>query len=505
MDNVTESTLSGVSSNIASFIEQCCLQHIAAGLNSAVRLRPYQKNLLHEMVTHPKLLVKKFRSAGATTTMLGWMVWRLFNKRRDEMLFLTPFSEIKKFVESLPLNMQYQLEVGHNYIKHKENGSSITMEWPVDSSDARDLRCARGRFDLIIIDEATILSHMHDVWQFMKWQIDFGAEIKVISTPCGNANWFYETWHDESAKFKRFDCNPEVDDAEWRIHRLLESTMSTKMFTEEILGQFWTGYNALTLPNRESVASYEQLKKKLELGGLKIEDVEPDLKLLHHDLTPEISFPATSNWTTLNRREEYHPCDEPIVAEPYTFSECRDQTQQQQVLLRLMTEIGDLHHSWSPESPKCPELVELIKMAEEMWPCEKILSPKLKLLAPCIRLAYLEDCKVDSDESLQMVFDYQCLVLANLMEKSELLTIISEIDRDPREDIIKQVLLLMSNNNIDLLFKNNHLFFNGCQTTVEEKPLLTIHEGVRLGTTDQNATEIVASLVADKLKPLFGV
>lgn len=187
--------------SVSYFIENYCkIKHPLIGV-MPVQLFKYQKTSLLAFRRHRFNVFKKTRQCGISTLSGIYALWMamflpykkiLIVSQRDQDAKDFLSTNIKFIYDHLP---KWMRKLWPDVIRNEHelgfpNGSVIRSL----TSSPNTLRSNVS--SLNIIDEAAFIDHMDAMWASGWSTMQHGGRAIVISTPCGQGNWYWETWMD---------------------------------------------------------------------------------------------------------------------------------------------------------------------------------------------------------------------------------------------------------------------------------------------------------------------
>lgn len=179
------------------FIEKYCkIQHQTRGLLD-FKLYDYQKNAIKVFLANRYSIVNKARQLGFTSLTAAFIAWLILFHKDKKVLCVSinalvskeMIDKIKVILNNLP-DWMYLCDFKTNRA-HKivlSNGSSV-------ESIARSENAGRSlSVALLVIDEASIIRGMDEMWKGLKSTTSTGGKIIALSTPKGIGNWFHKTY-----------------------------------------------------------------------------------------------------------------------------------------------------------------------------------------------------------------------------------------------------------------------------------------------------------------------
>ncbi len=222
----------------------CKIQHPVRGTIPFL-LYGFQKECIEQFIEHRFNIILKSRQLGISTIAAAYAVWlALFYRDKNVIVIATKLStavnfikKVTKMIESLP---SWLLISGYEKNRQEvrfSNGSIIQASTTSGNAGRSEA------ISLLIIDEASHISNLEDVWTSIFPTLSAGGSAIVLSTPNGVGGLYYDLYTAAEAKKNDFnpiklswDLHPERDQ-KW-FEEQSRQLGSRKRVLQELLCQF---------------------------------------------------------------------------------------------------------------------------------------------------------------------------------------------------------------------------------------------------------------------------
>jgi hypothetical protein len=173
----------------------CNIQHPQRG-RVLFNLYPFQDKVLQLWKENPYSIVLKSRQLGISTLAAGYSLWLMtFHKDKNVLCIATKqetarnmVTKVKFMYDNLPSWLKIGAEENNKLSLRLNNGSIIKA-----TSAASDAGRSEA-VSLLIIDEASFIENIGEIWASSQQTLATGGGAIVLSTPNGVGNWFHQTW-----------------------------------------------------------------------------------------------------------------------------------------------------------------------------------------------------------------------------------------------------------------------------------------------------------------------
>ena len=150
------------------------------------KLYDFQKDVILKVIKNRFVIIVKGRQLGLSTLMAGYVAWFASFYNNKEILILANKGEVatkfvgkvKVFLQNVPDFLKPEIKVDNRQSIELGNGSIIRAS--TTTADA-------GRSDalsLLVVDEASAIKKIEDVWTAARPTLATGGAAVIISTPC---------------------------------------------------------------------------------------------------------------------------------------------------------------------------------------------------------------------------------------------------------------------------------------------------------------------------------
>jgi hypothetical protein len=173
----------------------CNIQHPQRG-RVLFNLYTFQDKVLQLWKENPYSIVLKSRQLGISTLAAGYSLWLMtFHKDKNVLCIATKqetarnmVTKVKFMYDNLPSWLKIGAEENNKLSLRLNNGSIIKA-----TSAASDAGRSEA-VSLLIIDEASFIENIGEIWASSQQTLATGGGAIVLSTPNGVGNWFHQTW-----------------------------------------------------------------------------------------------------------------------------------------------------------------------------------------------------------------------------------------------------------------------------------------------------------------------
>jgi len=293
----------------------------------------YQQESIKKFQQHRFNVFKKTRQAGISTLCGAYALWYamfkpyktilIVSKRdKDAMEFLD--KNVKFIYNNLPKSIKkyYGDPEPETYNQHQiifPNGSQINS-LPSGPDTLRS-----NSSSLNIIDEASAMPHMSDMWAGGWSTIMHGGSVIIISTARGTSNWYYQTWND--AENQRNDFNPIIInwwDMTWTLRYKNQETGETKEISptkdirktnkeeEQTYGPYWSPWleeqwRNLQQRNEGHLFRQEVLGEFVGTGNSVLQTIQLN------KISTDLEKYQADKYHTINKVTDYNPATEETI------------------------------------------------------------------------------------------------------------------------------------------------------------------------------------------------
>jgi hypothetical protein len=138
-------------------------------------------------------ILKKFRQAGMTTSMLAWVTWKCMFNLDQKVLWITRNDRqsieasriVRNFIRNLPEWLAPVMGKDNDHYKSFiDSGSAIFFANPAASRSKAA--------NIVVIDDSAFITKMDTWWKAIYPTIQ--GKCIVMSSPNGRGNWFEQTY-----------------------------------------------------------------------------------------------------------------------------------------------------------------------------------------------------------------------------------------------------------------------------------------------------------------------
>ena len=173
----------------------CNIQHPQRG-RVLFNLYTFQDKVLQLWKENPYSIVLKSRQLGISTLAAGYSLWLMTLHKDKNVLCIATKQEtarnmvtkVKFMYDNLPSWLKIGAEENNKLSLRLNNGSIIKA-----TSAASDAGRSEA-VSLLIIDEASFIENIGEIWASSQQTLATGGGAIVLSTPNGVGNWFHQTW-----------------------------------------------------------------------------------------------------------------------------------------------------------------------------------------------------------------------------------------------------------------------------------------------------------------------